>query len=44
LQDSQEKVFNEISKVVGNDPSKPVTVDHINQMKYLKAFVKETFR
>jgi hypothetical protein len=44
FQRSQEKVYDEILRVVGSDPSKPVTVDHINQMKYLKAFVKETFR
>jgi hypothetical protein len=44
FQESQEKVYKEILGVVGKDPSKPITVDHINQMKFLKAFVKETFR
>jgi hypothetical protein len=40
----QEKVYAEIVKVVGKDPATPVTVDHINELKYLKAYVKETFR
>ena len=44
FQESQEKVYKEILGVAGKDPSKPITVDHINQMKFLKAFVKETFR
>ena len=41
---SQEKAYQEIISVVGNDSSQPITVEHINQMKFLKAFVKETFR
>jgi cytochrome P450 len=40
----QQKVYNEIVQVVGQDPGVPVTADHINKMPYLKAFIKETFR
>ena len=44
FQVSQQRVYEEIVNVVGSDPKKPITVEHINQMKFLKAFVKETFR
>ena len=40
----QDKVYKEIVQVIGDDPSKPITVQDINKMPYLKAFVKETFR
>ena len=40
----QDKVYQEIKQVVGDDPQVPVTAEHINNMPYLKAFVKETFR
>lgn len=43
-QRSQDKAYEEIKSIVGTDPTVPITVEHINQMKYLKAFVKETFR
>ena len=37
-----EKVFAEVSEVMKGDAD--VTQAHINQMPYLKAFVRETFR
>ena len=40
----QDRVHKEIVQVVGSDPDTPVTVQDINKMPYLKAFVKETFR
>ena len=40
----QDKVYKEVVQVLGDDPGKPVTVQDINKMPYLKAFVKETFR
>ena len=40
----QDRVYEEIVEVVGPDPNVQVTVEHINKMPYLKAFVKETFR
>ncbi len=38
----QDKVYAEVQKVVGGE--RDITQDHINQMPYLKAFVRETFR
>eukprot|EP00095_Tigriopus_kingsejongensis_P008076 maker-scaffold1264_size52097-snap-gene-0.11 protein:Tk08076 transcript:maker-scaffold1264_size52097-snap-gene-0.11-mRNA-1 annotation:"cytochrome p450 cyp44" len=38
----QELVYQEICNVMGMDDT--ITVEHINRMVYLKAFVKETFR
>ena len=40
----QEKLYNEIVDVVGNDPATQITTKHIAKLSYLKAFVKETFR
>ena len=40
----QDRVHKEIVQVVGSDTDTPVTVQDINKMPYLKAFVKETFR
>lgn len=40
----QQKVYNEILEVLGPDPHLPLRLEHINQMPYLKAFVKETQR
>ena len=40
----QEKVYKEVTKVVGMDPNTSITPQHIAKMTYLKAFVKETFR
>lgn len=40
----QQNVYDEVTRVVGNDPSSPINAEHINKMPYLKAFVKETFR
>ena len=39
----QEKVYQEICKVVGKD-GKPVTMEHINQLVYLDQCMNETFR
>ena len=41
--DVQSKVFKEVSEVVKGDDT-DVTQEHINQMPFLKAFVRETFR
>lgn len=40
----QDKVYKEILDVIGSDENAPITIDHINKMPYLKAFVKETLR
>ena len=40
----QDKVYKEIIEVLGPDPNTPLRLEHINNMPYLKAFVKETQR
>lgn len=41
-QDKQEKLYNEIKEIVPLNET--ITVDMMNQLQYLKASVKETFR
>jgi cytochrome P450 len=40
----QEKLFSEVSKVIPNGPSQPLTSDDLDSMKYLKACIKEAMR
>ncbi|XP_076039670.1 putative cytochrome P450 CYP44 [Oratosquilla oratoria] len=40
--ESQERLYKEVISVV--DPDGPMTIQHLNKLHYVKAFVKETFR
>ena len=40
----QERVYREVSQVVGTKGQQTITQDHINSLPLLKGFVKETFR
>lgn len=40
----QQKVFNEIVSVFGNDLKKPATISDLNDLKYLDLVIKETLR
>lgn len=42
--DKQQKLYEEIVGVVGDDPSLPVTPEHINHFKYLEFCFKEALR
>lgn len=43
-QDVQEKVYEEMIEIFGNEKDTPVTADHLKNMKYLDCTIKETFR
>lgn len=40
----QEKIFNEVVSIFGNDPSTPCTYNHLQEMKYLEMAIKESLR
>ncbi len=40
----QEKLCEEVRRVVGDDPNTPITLEHIEQMEYLKWTIKEILR
>lgn len=40
----QDKVFNEIIDVVGDDKNAPITLRQLQSLKYMEAVIKETFR
>ncbi|XP_035890500.1 cytochrome P450 10-like [Anopheles stephensi] len=42
--DVQERVFNEVRNVVGDDRKQPVTMAMLNDMHYLELVIKETLR
>lgn len=39
----QEKLYEELKRVIP-DPNTPLTIQLLDQMHYLKAFIKEVFR
>lgn len=39
----QENMFQELKKILPN-PDSQITVKHLDEMVYLKAFIKEVFR
>lgn len=41
--EEQEKIYKELLSVLP-DPNTPITPAHLDQLNYLKAFVKEVFR
>uniref|UniRef100_A0A182VX83 Uncharacterized protein n=1 Tax=Anopheles minimus TaxID=112268 RepID=A0A182VX83_9DIPT len=42
--DIQEKVFNEVRNIVGDDRKQPITLTMLNDMRYLDLVIKETLR
>jgi cytochrome P450 family 4 len=42
--DVQQKAFDEIKSVIGDDENKPVTLMNLNDLKYLEMVIKETLR
>lgn len=42
--DIQKKLYNEITEVLGEDISKPVTIADLNKLRYLDLFIKENLR
>jgi cytochrome P450 family 4 len=42
--DVQQKAFDEIKSVIGDDENKPVTLTNLNDLKYLEMVIKETLR
>ncbi|KAK4880501.1 hypothetical protein RN001_008647 [Aquatica leii] len=43
-QEIQDKVFAEITKIVGDDKNVKMSYEHLQKMKYLEQVIKETFR
>lgn len=41
--EQQEKMYEELKRVIP-DPNVPLTARHLNELVFLKAFVKEVFR
>lgn len=41
--EEQEKMYQELRKILP-DPQAPLTAKHLDQMVYLKAFIREVFR
>lgn len=42
--EAQQKVFDEIRNVIGDDPEKPLTQKDLNDLNYLDLCIKETLR
>lgn len=42
--DVQQKCFDEIKGVLGDDPTRPVTLSDLNNLSYLDLVIKETLR
>lgn len=42
--DIQEKVFEEVRNIMGDDPKKSVSYNDLQEMKYLEMVIKETLR
>lgn len=42
--DIQERIYEEIIEILGDDPSKAATFRDLNEMKYLERVIKETLR
>ncbi|KAI1307666.1 Cytochrome P450 4V2 [Halotydeus destructor] len=40
----QEKLFNEITEVVGEDPDREISLDHLSRLTYLEMVIKESLR
>lgn len=40
----QEKCYNEIIQIIGNDRKKSITYAELNQLSYLEKVIKETLR
>ncbi|CRK95471.1 CLUMA_CG008940, isoform A [Clunio marinus] len=40
----QQKCFDEIKRVIGDDRNKPITMKELNELKYLELVIKETLR
>ncbi|KAI1307665.1 Cytochrome P450 4c3 [Halotydeus destructor] len=41
---AQAKLFNEMLEVVGDDPDKEITLDHLSRLTYLEMTIKESMR
>ncbi|XP_065091256.1 cytochrome P450 4d1-like [Ochlerotatus camptorhynchus] len=42
--DVQQKVYEEVQTVIGDDPTTPITLSKLNQLNYLDLVIKETLR
>lgn len=40
----QAKILEEIHQVLGTDKNVPININHVQQMKFLECFIKETLR
>ncbi|KAI1307603.1 Cytochrome P450 4C1 [Halotydeus destructor] len=40
----QEKLFNEITEVVGDDPDRDISLDHLSRLTFLEMAIKESLR